>query len=106
MTPGEWITLIGLLLTFGLGVFNFVRDTTRGRSIGMLERGNYLESVNKSVKLANDRALEAEKRADDLEKRLGILESNLTYRLTFDVLLGAQPKVERVSIERFENVTP
>lgn len=103
MTPGEWITLI---LTFGLGVFNFIRDTTRGKSMGMLERGNYLESVNKSVKLANERALEAEKRADDLEKRLGILESSLTYRLTFDVVLGAQPKLERVSIERLENVSP
>ncbi len=106
MTSGEWITLIGLLLTFGLGIFNFIREVARGKSLGMMERGTYLESVNKSVKLANDRALEAEKRAGELEKRLIVLESHQNYRITFDVLLGSEPKVERVDIERFENVSP
>ena len=56
--------------------------------------------MNESVALANTRALDAEARASSLEERLAILEKSLGYRITFEVVLGTDPKVNQVQIER------
>lgn len=103
-----WLTFIGILLTFLLGALNFYNGSIRGKSIGMLERGQYLESVNKSVELANDRALKAEQRASDaeerankLEDRIIALERKLSYRITFDVLLGSNPSIAQADIRHY-----
>lgn len=110
MSYENWITLLGFVLTFGLGVFNWISGMKRNNSIGMLERGNYLKSVNESVSLANQRApdaesraFKAEKRADELEQRIEDLEGRLSYRLTFDVVLGSKPTVEHVEIDHYPN---
>lgn len=110
MSYENWITVLGFVLTFGLGIFNLLSGMKRNTSIGMLERGNYLKTVNESVELANKRALDAETRAiaaehraDELLKRIEDLESRLSYRLTFDVVLGSNPVIEHVEIDHFSN---
>lgn len=102
------VAVLGFLLSFALGLFNWYNGSQRNKSMGMLERGSYLKTINESVDLANKRALDAEKRAisaeiraDALEKRISDLEGLLSYKLTFDVLLGANPKVEHVTIEHY-----
>jgi len=101
-------TFIGIFATFALGILNYYNNSARGKSMGMLERGQYLESVNKSIALANDRALqaenrasEAENRAGELETRIGALEKKLSYRITFDVVLGSNPIIEKVDIRHY-----
>jgi hypothetical protein len=108
MTQEQWLTLIGILTGLAIGILNFYNGSVRGKSIGMLEQGTYLESVNKSVDLANKRALEAEVRAISAEdratalgKRMTSLEKSLSYRLTFDVVLGSNPMIEHVEIQHY-----
>jgi hypothetical protein len=97
----EWISFIGLAITLGLGLMNYYNLKSRGQSMGMLERGQYLKSVNEAVDLANSRALAAEQRVATLEDKLTHLEGTLSYRLTFDVVLGEMPLIEKVSIEHY-----
>lgn len=108
MNLADIAQIIGLLTALFLGVWNvrIARDKTSSTS--MVERGEYLISVNKSVQLANDRALAAEQRAvasedreDALEERITRLEESLSYRLTFDVVLGSNPSVQKVEIRHF-----
>jgi len=110
----------GLIIAMITVAWNIANGKNRSNSIGMLERGQYLESVNKSIELANNRALVAEQRAlkaeedveksreeterieRELEERLSILERNSSYRMIFDVILGASPRVENVEITHFK----
>jgi len=108
MTFDRWLTLGSLIVAFMAVVLNW----KRGNSMGMLERGQYLESVNKSIEMANKRAMSAEERVVEVEKeslirekkledRIEVLESKLSYRLTFDVKLGPEPSIEHVHIEHY-----
>ena len=96
---------LGVILTFLLGLYNLYY---RGPSMNMAERGQYLKSINESVELANNRALEAEQRALAAEAQLAlcedskeILQGKLSYLLTFEVMLGEKPDVKNVTIVKF-----
>jgi hypothetical protein len=108
MTGADILQLIGLITALLIGIWNMSNSKTRAKSLGTLESGQYLESVNRSIELANNRALAAEERAaraekvsEDLEKRIESLEDLLSYRLTFDVTLGTNPSVQNVEIKHF-----
>lgn len=100
--------LVGVATALLLGIWNIRIARDKTSSTSMVERGEYMMSMNKSVTLANDRALSAEERAlaseareDALEKRITRLEESLSYRLTFDVILGSNPSVQKVEISHF-----
>lgn len=111
--------ILGLIVSVVVVMWNIYNGRIRANSMGMLERGQYLESINKSIEIANTRALageqraiaaearveaiqaQAEKREQELEDRICILENNSSYRITFDVDLKSDPKVEHVEIKRF-----
>jgi len=98
MTSTDIVMVVGIAVTLLLGVVNFLG----GRP---LVNAQSFEAFNKSITLANNRALDAEQRAfaaenrvDELEKRIEAMEKRLSYRLTFDVILGSKPEVERAEI--------
>jgi hypothetical protein len=101
MSPTEIILGVGVGVTLLLGLLNFYgsRDLGQAQSI---------KAFNEAIKLANDRAadaerraFEAEKRVDELEVLIDKIEKKLTYRLTFDVVLGASPSIEKSEIVHF-----
>lgn len=102
MTITDWTTLIASLLAFILGIINLV---SRAPTMNMVDRGQYLKSVNEAIGLANARALEAEQRVVDLESKLKklendmrVLEDSMFYKISFYATLGANPVVEHVEI--------
>lgn len=74
-------TWAGILVTFVLGVLNFKNGSVRNQSQGMLDKGNYINTLNESVRLANARALKAEQETIDIETRAEAREKRLTDRL-------------------------
>ena len=110
----NWVVLIAGVV---LAVYNFRNASTRNKFLNGLDKSDTIQKLNETLDLAADRNLKYEKqRSQDreeiflLEKRLQALESNLQYRLTFNVILGTDPSMEKASIkhlvERRENETP
>ena len=115
------IGLFGFLASAVAIAWNIYNGKNRSTSLGMLEKGQYIESINKSIEIANTRALAGEQRAvaaeatvenvrrnaeareEELERRIAILERNSSYRMTFDVFFGEDPKIEHVEISRFRD---
>jgi hypothetical protein len=101
MNLADIVQLGGLVVALVVGFWNMRNNASLSVPVNM-------RNMNEAIKLANDRALDAEKRAlaaeeavSLLEKRTKLLESTMAYRLTFDVILGHDPKVERVEIQHF-----
>lgn len=101
MTAFEIFTVIGILGGIVLGAFNWYNGKRTVDQIAATGDTMNIKTQNEAIQLANDRAYAAEKRADALEKRLTVLEAKMSYKLTFDVLLGTDPSVEHVTIEHY-----
>lgn len=113
------LTTLGTIIAILLGVYNSYNSKRLGDSTIQSGQSGTIKTLNESVELANKRALAAEERAnsleevydkrawiaeqkaEELESRLSVLESALSYRITFDVTLGTKPKVEHVEIEHY-----
>ena len=76
-----WATWAGILVSLILGVLNFRNSSARNKSQGMLDEGNYIKTLNESVRLANARALNAEKERVDVEIKAEEREKRLTDRI-------------------------
>lgn len=105
----QLLTLIGILTGLALGVLNWTNAKKRGDSANVLEQSQAIQNLNTSIELANERALKAEQRAlaaesvaEQLEKRILVLESEfkekMSYRLIFDVILGSSPVIQKSDI--------
>jgi hypothetical protein len=99
----NWAVLIAGVV---LAVYNFRNAATRNKFLNGLDKSDTIQKLNETLDLAADRNLKYEKqRSQDrdeiflLEKRLAALESNLQYRLTFDVILGTDPSIEKANIK-------
>ena len=75
------VTWLGLLGTLILGLLNFFNASKRNKSQGMLDEGNYINTLNESVRLANARALSAEKERVEVETKAEEREERLTDRI-------------------------
>jgi len=122
MSLADYAGITAFVIGVVSAVWNIMNGRIRSKSLNALESGQYLESVNKSIALANQRALDAEERAIKsenvakkyreegeavekiLEERLSILEKGSSYRLIFDVTLGAEPRIEHSEIVRFQDI--
>lgn len=76
-----WATWAGILVSLILGVLNFRNSSARNKSQGMLDEGNYINTLNESVRLANARALNAEKERAEVEIKAEEREKRLTDRI-------------------------
>lgn len=74
-------TWAGILVSLILGVLNFRNSSVRNQSQGMLDKGNYINTLNESVRLANARALNAEQERVDVETKAEEREKRLTDRI-------------------------
>lgn len=112
MSPEIIASLIGTMIVGIIGIFNLLTSNKRNSSLNTLDSSNNLKILNEAIALANTRALaaetamdKAEKEANDkiflLEQRVRVLESSLSYRLTFDVMLGTSPAINAAWIEHF-----
>lgn len=110
----NWAVLISGVV---LAVYNLRNASTRNTFMNGVDKADTISKLNETLDVAAERNLKYEKqRKQDrdeiflLEKRLAALESNLQYRLTFDVILGTDPSIEKANIkhlvERRENETP
>jgi len=75
------VTWLGLLGTLILGLLNFFNASKRNKSQGMLDEGNYINTLNESVRLANARALSAEKERVEVETKAEEREQRLIQRI-------------------------
>jgi len=98
LSTGDYIQIGGLIVALLIGFWNMRHNLIASVPTNMV-------GLNTAIKLANDRAFEAEKRLDEagrkiqtLEDRLDAYESNLSYHITFDVTLGTNPIIEKVGI--------
>jgi hypothetical protein len=112
MSPEVIASLVGTMIVGLIGIFNLLTSNKRNSSLNTLDSSNNLKILNEAIQLANNRALAAEEKLDKaekyandkiflLEQRVRVLESSLSYRLTFDVMLGTSPSVNGVRIEHF-----
>ena len=101
LTAEQWFTFIGIAVGVGMGLLNWYDKRFPRMRLSAIESGQVSESLNKSIELANKRALDAEERAERLEKRMKNLEGNLSYRIIFDVKLGSSPKIEDANIRHY-----
>ena len=76
-----WATWAGILVSLILGVLNFRNSSVRNKSQGMLDQGNYINTLNESVRLANARALRAEQETVDVENKTDEREKRLTDKI-------------------------
>jgi len=76
-----WATWAGILVSLILGVLNFRNSSVRNKSQGMLDEGNYINTLNESVRLANTRALNAERETVDVENKGEEREKRLIKRI-------------------------
>lgn len=76
-----WATWAGILGSLILGLLNFRNASSRNKSQGMLDEGNYINTLNESVRLANARALKAEEERVDVEDKSDEREKRLTDRI-------------------------
>ena len=74
-------TWAGILVSLILGALNFRNSSVRNQSQGMLDKGNYINTLNESVRLANARALNAEQERVDAETKAEEREKRLTDRV-------------------------
>jgi len=74
-------TWAGILVSLILGALNFKNSSVRNQSQGMLDKGNYINTLNESVRLANARALNAEQERVDAETKAEEREKRLTDRV-------------------------
>ena len=74
-------TWAGILVSLILGALNFKNSSVRNQSQGMLDKGNYINTLNESVRLANARALNAEQERVDAETKAEEREERLTDRI-------------------------
>ena len=74
-------TWAGILVSLILGALNFWNSSVRNKSQGMLDEGNYINTLNESVRLANVRALNAEQERIDVETKAEEREKRLTDRI-------------------------
>ena len=75
------VTWFGILGTLILGLLNFFNASKRNKSQGMLDEGNYINTLNESVRLANARALSAEKERVEVETKAEEREQRLIQRI-------------------------
>jgi hypothetical protein len=107
MSLYEALTIVGVLLGLALGIFNYI-DKRRSTSIaGMTGQADSWLKMNEAVKLANQRALDAEKRSAEIEAeliaikgRMEVIEEALAYEIRLVAHLGTDPKVEDITIKR------
>ena len=105
MTLDQIITYLSILSAIVLGLGNWYTLSKRNVSLETTDIASNSKILNEAVTLANQRALAAEKQYyklqeeyDLLEKRILTLERSLSYRISFDVVLGTKPSIERSEI--------
>lgn len=105
-------TWAGIVVSLILGVLNFRNSSMRNKSQGMLDEGNYINTLNESVRLANVRALnaeqeriEAETKAEEREKRLIERIDDLDAKL--EKVVGEKNflKMEMVNVQKAQIVS-
>ena len=87
-------TWAGILVSLILGVLNLRNSSVRNQSQGMLDKGNYINTLNESVRLANARALNAEQERIDAETKAEEREKRLTDRID-----DLDAKLDKVVVE-------
>ena len=101
LTAEQWFTFIGVAVGVGMGLLNWYDKRFPRIRLSAMESGQVSESLNKSIDLANKRALDAEERVERLEKKVKNFEGNLSYRIIFDVKLGSNPQIEDANIRHY-----
>ena len=114
---GDIIQGLASLLAIVVAVGSLVITIQRNKTLKKVDNGTINETENRAIILANQRALDAETRRSEAEKREDILEVRITkmeidvleqtknieaianYRLTFDVSLGKNPSIYNPTIE-------
>ena len=108
MSWQEWGSILNwaaIIVGAIVAVYNYRSGATRNEFLNRLSSTDTIQKLNETLDLAVTSNLKYEKqRKSDrdeiflLEKRLAALESNLQYRLTFDVILGTEPTIEKAVI--------
>ena len=114
---GDIIQGLASLLAIVVAVGSLVITIQRNKTLKKVDNGTINETENRAIILANQRALDAETRRSESEKREDVLEARITkmeidvleqtknieaianYRLTFDVSLGKKPSIYNPTIE-------
>lgn len=105
-TIGTILNWVGIVIAAVLAVYNYRNMATRNKFLNRLDSSDTIQKLNETLDLAVERNLKNEQqRTKDheqiflLEKRIQTLETNLQYRLTFDVILGTDPHIEKAGIK-------
>ena len=100
----DTLNSIGILFAIAMSVFSFFMNLSRARHQNMTDEGSTMKTIVETSTLTAKARLEAEKRAEKMDQRVAELEkllNGMAYRVTFVVHTGEEPRIEKISVERF-----
>lgn len=89
-----------------ISLFTLIMMMSRTSHQNAADNGTYVKNVTDMAEINTKARLETEQRAEKLETRITDLEKlldGMAYRVTFVVHTGEEPRIEKISVERFSN---
>lgn len=89
-----------------ISLFTLIIMMSRTSHQNAADNGTYVKNVTDMAEINTKARLETEQRAEKLETRITDLEKlldGMAYRVTFVVHTGEEPRIEKISVERFSN---
>lgn len=89
-----------------ISLFTLIMMMSRTSHQNAADNGAYVKNVTDMAEINTKARLETEQRAEKLETRITDLEKlldGMAYRVTFVVHTGEEPRIEKISVERFSN---
>jgi hypothetical protein len=94
------------LISIALSVLTLIVVFTRSQHQNSADDGAFVKNMAEAANITTAARLEAERTKLLLEKRVTDLErllNNMAYRVTFVVHTGEEPRIEKISVERFSD---
>jgi hypothetical protein len=95
---------IGVIVAIVMSALGLLISLSRSKHQNSADDGSTMKAIVETSSLTATARLEAERRSQTLETRITELEkilSSMSYRVTFVVHTGEEPRIEKISIERF-----
>ena len=96
----------GVIVAIIISVAGLIINSSRARHQNNSDDGSYVKDMVAVADITTRARLDAEQRANKLETRITDLEkqlSGMAYRVTLVVHTGEDPRIEKISVERFSD---
>jgi hypothetical protein len=105
------LNTLGIVIAIGISIAGYLVNASRSKQQNMTDMSAYAKNLAETTSMATKGRLEAEQRSKELEKEIEELKDEyaelrklvnaMAYRVMFVVHTGEDPRIEKISVERF-----